>query len=118
MRSVLLCPKCGDIIFPCIVNSSIEVCNYCNTKRIDIGEVVKDSEIVDESDSELLVKRIYRIYLYNNPLFDKAAYKKRLKKNKVRKKSIIECIREKKRKLWRGAQNPTVQQAKRYFSLK
>lgn len=80
MRMVLMCPKCGLLRFVEFNDVSHMVCDYCSTKRTDIGETVEMRKIDDEGDRELFVQRIHRKYLFNNPEFDETAYEARLKK--------------------------------------
>lgn len=92
MRMLLMCPKCGDCKYPRSGDYSREVCEYCNTKRIQLEE---SGDVFEKSNSDglsLFEQRIYRKYLYNNPQFDETTFEARIKGEKDFMRGVSERV--------------------------
>lgn len=92
IRTAKLCPKCGYMWFLTKdeIDSEYEFCDDCGTKMINTGESIDEDEINDFGDRDRFGEYVRKKHLFDNPLFDEAAYQKRLKDKEKRWKEIRE----------------------------
>lgn len=77
MRITLMCPKCGEFRTPEIGDNSLDLCEFCETKRIKID--VSPEFPLGANERNIFDQRVHRKFLFNLPSFDERTYEARLK---------------------------------------